>query len=121
MMLKHLHLLIAALVFISFIGRIILTETTPARLQQKWLKIAPHALDTLLLLSGIALLIQGRWLVGDFSWIAAKLFILVVYIGLGMLAMRKQGWQRRLAAAGAIACLFYIAKIAFSKKIFLFF
>lgn len=120
-MLKHLHLLFVSLVFISFISRVFLAEFNPVQLQRKWLKIAPHVLDSLLLLSGIGLVIQGRWLSGDFGWILAKLLILIVYIGLGVLAMRQQGQKRWLASVGAVFCLFLIAKIAVSKKIFLFF
>ena len=119
-MLKYLHLLFVSLVFVSFTGRIILAELKPA-MQPKWLNIVPHIIDSLLLLSGLALVVQGQWLSADFGWLAAKLLIVITYIGLGMLAMRKQGRSRKLAAGAAIACFLLIVQIAISKKIFAFF
>lgn len=119
-MLKFLHLFLVGLVFISFISRIILAETNPARLHTKWLKITPHVIDTLLLLSGFGLVIQGQWLAGDYHWLMTKLLILFAYIILGMLSMRLRKW-RLLTTTAAIACLFLIVKIAVSKKIFGFF
>lgn len=119
-MLKHFHLFFVTLVFISFIARMVLSEFYPERLKQKWLKITPHVIDTLLLLTGIALVYQGHWLSADYGWIMGKILLLTAYIGLGMVAMRNRGKQHWLAAAGAIACLLYIAKIAISKQISLF-
>ena len=120
-MLKHLHLLLVALVFISFLSRVILAEWNPQQLQNKWLKIGPHVIDSLLLLSGIALIVQGNWLAGDYDWLVVKITLVIIYIGLGMLAMRKQHLSRWLATGTAIACLLLIGKIAVGKKIFLLF
>ncbi|WAR45379.1 SirB2 family protein [Methylomonas rapida] len=117
-MLKNLHLLLVTLVFISFVGRVLLAEFKPAIFQQKWLKIAPHVIDTLLLMTGIALVFQGNWLTADYGWIVGKLMLLIIYIGLGMAAMRHRGPKRWLAATGAVICLLYIAKIAISKNFF---
>jgi uncharacterized membrane protein SirB2 len=118
---KHLHLLLVALAFFSFVGRLALAEYKPAVLQEKWMKIAPHAIAALLILSGVALVFSGNWLSGDYGWIIAKIMVLLGFIGLGLVAMRSQGLQRWQAAAGAIACFFYIVTAAVSKKIFLFF
>lgn len=120
-MLKYLHQFLVVLVCISFVSRIVLAELNPQQLQQKWLKIGPHVIDSLLLLSGIALIFQGNWLDGNYDWLIAKIILVIIYIGLGMLAMRKQGRLRWLATGAAIACLLFIGKIAVSKKIFLFF
>jgi len=120
-MLKHLHLLFVAIVIVSFVVRLAAAEWKPELNQQKWLKIAPHVLATLLLLSGIGLVFQGSWLSANFGWIIAKIVVMCVFIGLGILAMRSQGQQRWLAAAGAFASFFYIVKVAVSKTIFPFF
>jgi hypothetical protein len=58
-MLKHLHLLFVALVTVVFLGRVYLAQTKPELLENKWFKIAPHALAGLLLLTGIGLVFQG--------------------------------------------------------------
>ncbi|AEF98927.1 SirB2 family protein [Methylomonas methanica] len=120
-MFKYVHILLVALVFISFTGRVLLAEFNPMLLQKKWLKFTPHFIDSLLLLTGIALLIQGRWLHADHDWLIAKGLILIAYIGLGMLSMRKHGLQRWLAASGALVCLVFMVEIAVNKTIFAFF
>lgn len=120
-MLKYLHIFLVSLVFISFSGRVLLAELKPTLLQKKWLQFTPHFIDSLLLLTGIALLIQGRWLNADYGWLIAKGLILITYIGLGMLSLRSHGGQRLLAATGALACLFFMVEIAVNKKIFAFF
>ncbi|HBA67226.1 SirB2 family protein [Methylotuvimicrobium sp. KM2] len=119
-MIKHIHMLFVALSIISFTGRIFLSETHSALLSQKWLKIAPHVIDTVLLISGISLVFIGGWLSADFGWIVAKIVALLGYIGLGILAMRSQGNQRWLAFAGALLCFIYIALVAVNKQAFFF-
>lgn len=118
---KHLHLLFVALAFVSFAGRLALAEFKPDMLSQKWLKIAPHAIAGLLLLSGLVLVFQGNWLAGDYGWIVAKVLILPGFIVLGLLAMKREGAERWKMAGGALLCFLYIAKIAVSKSIFPFF
>lgn len=115
-MLKQIHLFFVALLAISFIGRIALAEIKPAILKRRWLKIIPHLLDTLLLFSGIALIIRGDWLPADYGWMVAKLIALLCFIGLGMIAMRAQGSKRWLAFAGALLCLLYIIMVAIGKR-----
>lgn len=93
-----------------------LAEFKPELLIRKWLKVGPHVVDTLVLLSGAALVFHGGWLSGDFGWLLAKMLVLLVYIGLGVLALRCKGYVRWLAFSGALVCLLYIANIAVSKQ-----
>ncbi len=119
---KHLHLLFVAVVALSFIGRVILAEYRPEMLAQKWIKLSPHILASLLLLSGIVLVFQGDWLAnGEYGWIVAKLVLLVAFVGLGVMTLREQGQKRWLAFGGALFVLYYIVKVAFSKQVFFFF
>ena len=99
---------------LSFVGRIIISETHPALLKQKLLKIAPHIIDTALLLSGIFLFFQGHWL--SQGWIMAKLLGLCGYIGFGVMAMRHRGTNRWLAFIGAMLCFAYIGIVAVTKN-----
>jgi uncharacterized membrane protein SirB2 len=120
-MIKIFHLTFILLSVFSFVGRIILSETHPAILKQKALKIAPHVIDTLLLLSGITLVFQGDWLATEYGWIIAKIIALVIYIGLGVVAMRNRGTVRWVAFVGAMACFVYIGIVAVTKNAFFFF
>ncbi len=56
-LLKHIHLTCVALTFILFSLRGFWMLSESALLQKKWVKIAPHVIDTLLLVSAIALAI----------------------------------------------------------------
>ncbi|MGZ4958317.1 MAG: SirB2 family protein [Methylomonas sp.] len=119
-MLKYIHLFFVAVLVVSFVGRVMLAEFKPDLLTKKWLKITPHILDSLLLVSGIGLFIQGNWLMADYCWIVAKLLALLLFIGLGMLAMHKSGVARWRAFAGALVCLLYIVNVALTKQVWFF-
>jgi len=112
---KHLHLLFVLLTISSFVARIFLAEFKPEILQAKALKILPHIIDTVLLLSGLALVFQGDWLDGEMGWIISKVVLLVAYVGLGVVAMRSSGIKRWIAFAGAVAAFATIAMIAVTK------
>ena len=103
----------------SFITRIGLSVFNPAILQKKIVKIVPHVIDTVLLISGITLVIQGNWLDGEFDWILSKLILLLAYIALGVMAMRFRDYKRWLAFTGAIACYISIFVIAITKNGFI--
>ncbi len=74
-MIKTIHLIFIFISFGSFVGRMALSLFKPEVLQNKILKIAPHIIDTVLLISGITLVVEGNWLEGEFGWIISK-FIL---------------------------------------------
>ncbi len=115
-MIKSVHILLVLLSFFSFISRVMLSEIKPAVLQKKWLKIAPHVLDTLLIISGIALVIKGQWLFAQYDWLIGKLVVLMLYIGFGILTMHSLGKKRWLAFTAAVACFAYIVVVAISKN-----
>ena len=116
-MIKILHLSFILLSLISFVGRVTLLQLKPHYLQIKFLKIAPHIIDTLLLASGITLVIQGHWYEKEFTWLIAKVVILLVYIGLGVVTMRKNGMVRWIAFIGALSCYAYIGMVAVTKDV----
>ena len=120
-MIKTLHLAFILLSVISFVGRVILSETYPAILKQKIVNIAPHVINTFLIISGIALIFQGGWLSISYGWIIAKILVLLIYIGLGIYVLKSQGTAKWLAFTGAMACLVYIGIVAVTKNAFFFF
>lgn len=118
-MLKSLHMLFILLSVGGFITRIMLVQFKPAWLQPKIAKIAPHVIDTILLLSGVGLVFQGNWMAGEYGWILSKLVMLCAYIGFGVMAMRSTGLKRWTAFVLALACFAYILVIAISKHGFI--
>jgi len=111
-----LHITLVLTSFFSFIIRVILSVLKSSLLKNKFFKITPHIIDTLLLLSGITLVLQGTWLEGDYGWIVTKLIILLAYIILGIIVMRGSGVKRWLAFIGALGCYGYIIAVAVTKQ-----
>jgi uncharacterized membrane protein SirB2 len=58
-------------------------------LNLKWVKVLPHVIDTLLLLSAISLTIQIQQYPFVSSWLTVKVVALIMYILFGMLALRR--------------------------------
>lgn len=115
-MIKIVHLFFVLLTLVSFVGRVVLAETQPSLLKKKRFRIVPYIIDACLLLSGIALVIQGQWLSGDSHWLVAKLTALLGYIIFGVIVMRIRGTVRWLAFAGAMICFAYIGIVAATKN-----
>lgn len=116
MMLKFIHISSVVLSFSLFFMRgIWLLRDSPIR-QQRWVKIAPHSVDTVLLISAILLAMQLGCSPINSPWLAAKIGALLFYIGLGMLAFRFAKTQRaRLIAWLASLLVFaYIVTTAMS-------
>jgi len=118
-MIKSIHLIFILASFVSFSGRMALSVLKPEWLQNKILKIAPHVIDTVLLLSGITLVIQGNWLDGEYGWIVSKFILLLGYIAFGVMAMRFKGIKRWVAFTAAIAFYVSIFIIAITKNGFI--
>ena len=78
----------------------------------------PHAVDTLLLLSALALAWMLRLTPGAAPWLAAKIAGLLIYIGLGMLALRPgRPLALRIGAWLAALLVFgWIVSVALSKN-----
>lgn len=115
-----IHIVFALLSFISFVARVALSQFKPEMLTVKIFKIAPHVIDTFLLLSGVTLVINGNWIAsGNYGWILSKFMVLLAYIGLGVLTMRSTGTKRWGAFAGALICYGYILSVAITKHGFM--
>ncbi|MFZ1873413.1 MAG: SirB2 family protein [Chania sp.] len=124
MALKHLHLLTVAISIILFVLRFFWKWRDSAMMQKRWVKITPHVNDTLLFLSGIALVVMFKFypLLSMDSWLTEKLFGVIIYILFGYVALGKKtkGWtQRTLAFVLALGCLYLIIKLATTKIPFL--
>ncbi|UCE32858.1 MAG: SirB2 family protein [Burkholderiales bacterium] len=77
----------------------------------------PHLVDTVLLGSALAMVWMAR-LPLDSPWLIAKFTALLVYIGLGMIALRPRftGLVRTGAATAALLCFGYIVSVAITKS-----
>lgn len=120
--LKNLHLLCAAISIIGFIIRGALRIANSPVLQKKWIRIAPHIVDTVLILSAIGLTLIVHQYPITSPWLTAKLIGLFVYIGLGVVTLRAAKTQpvRIVAYLFAIATFVYIGMVAMTKSPLLF-
>ncbi len=87
----------------------------------RWTRIVPPVVDTLLLLSGIALMAKAHILPfsGQAQWLTEKLFGVIIYIVLGFIALdyrRMHSQQARIIAFPlALVVLYIIIKLATTK------
>ena len=115
-MLKLFHITLAYLTVIGFVVRGIWVLADSPMRQQKWVRIAPHVVDTLLLIAGVVLVLNLS-LSPLSGWLAAKLLGLLAYIGFGVLTMRAGNRPLQLLGfAGALLSVGYIFSVAFTRS-----
>jgi uncharacterized membrane protein SirB2 len=121
--LKHFHMGCAGLSGALFLLRGIWMLRASPLLQARWVRIAPHVIDTLLLASAIGLAVWSRQYPGRQPWLSAKLLALLGYIVLGSLALKRGRTkeQRQAAFAAALALFAYIVMVAVTKRPFPFY
>jgi len=118
MMFKHLHLTCVALSFLSFAIRGVWMMLDSPLLQAKLTKILPHVIDTLLLVSAIGLAVQLGLNPTAHPWLLAKIGVLVLYIGIGTVALKpgRPKQVRVIAWSLALLCFFFIVSAALTKS-----
>ena len=114
-MLKSFHIALALLSFTGFLIRAGWAYRAPELLRQAWVRVAPHVIDTLLLILGVvlALNLSGGMIQG---WIAVKLLALVAYIGFGVMTLRGRDQIRNIGLVGAMTAFIYMLLVAFSRQ-----
>ncbi|MBU0688165.1 MAG: SirB2 family protein [Gammaproteobacteria bacterium] len=115
-LLKIIHLSAVVASFTLFFLRGIWLLSASPIMRQRWVKIAPHSVDTVLLVSAIALAWQLGFSPFNSPWLAAKIIALLVYIGLGLLAFRfaRTRGLRLTAWLTALLTFAYIVATALS-------
>lgn len=116
--LKYAHLALALLSVSGFMLRGFWMMSGSARLDHRAVRILPHVVDTLFLLSGIALVVTLSLPVMQSPWLLAKFAGLVLYVVLGSIALRRGPTlaARQIAFVGALSAFAYIVGAAVSKS-----
>jgi uncharacterized membrane protein SirB2 len=116
--LKLVHVGAAILSISGFALRGYWMLTGSALLGQPLVRIAPHIVDTLFLLSGIGLIAVLNLPVLHLPWLLAKLVAVVVYILLGTVALKRGRTKtiRTIALGLATLTFLYIVGIALNKS-----
>ena len=116
--LKMLHMVSAVASISGFLLRGYWMMMESDRLQRKLVRIVPHIVDTVFLLSGIALIMMLNLNVLSQPWLLAKFAGLIVYIVLGTIAIRRGSTLqiRIIAFTAALAVFAYIVGVALLKS-----
>lgn len=122
--LKLIHVSAVALSFSGFTARGIGALRGASWVRHRLARTVPHLVDTILLLSALGMLWVVRLTPWALPWLRAKVVGLVVYIALGVLALRPSitaGMRRPMRArliiwAAAILVFGYIVSVAITKS-----
>lgn len=115
---KHLHITCAALSGSLFLLRgFWMLQSSPV-LQRRWVRIAPHVIDTLLLTSALIMVFWSGQYPFVQNWLTAKVIALIAYIGLGTIALKrgKTKTVRVTAFISALLVFAYIVGVAVTRQ-----
>lgn len=115
---KHLHVTCVTLSISLFFLRGVWSMRASPIMQQRWVKIAPHIIDTLLLGSALTMAWLSQQWPFQQAWLTAKVFGLIAYIILGSIAL-KRGKTRQIRFAAwlmALVTVAYIVAVALSRN-----
>jgi uncharacterized membrane protein SirB2 len=116
--LKIIHVISVILSYLLFMLRGIWMMQNSSILQRRWVKILPHVIDTVLLASAVTLVTMIQQYPGMSTWLSTKIGGLLLYIILGMMALRF-GKSRKIKIISWITAqivFFYIVLVALTKN-----
>ena len=118
LVIKQLHITFALLSGSFFLLRGIWMLGESPLLQQRWVKVVPHVVDTLLLSSALVMVFWSGQYPFAQPWLTAKVLALIIYIGLGTVALKrgKTRLVRTVAMFAALATFGYIVAVALTKQ-----
>jgi uncharacterized membrane protein SirB2 len=120
---KHLHMGCAALSGSLFLLRGVWMLRASPMLQRRWVRVAPHCIDTVLLASALVLVFWSGQYPFAQPWLGAKVVALLLYIVLGAIALKRGRTRkaRTLAFGAALLTFLYIVAVATTRQVIPFF
>jgi uncharacterized membrane protein SirB2 len=119
-LIKQWHIAFALLSLCGFFLRGIFMVRRSAWLHHGFVRRAPHVIDSMLFLLGVTLLWVGPWSLATATWLQVKLLALLIYIGLGFIALRRGRFSYRTRIAAWLSALLvfaYMLAVAHSKQV----
>lgn len=116
--LKLIHVGSAILTICGFVLRGYWMLSGSPNLRARFVRVAPHVIDTVFLLSGIGLIVALNLPVLSQDWLLMKFVALVIYIVLGAIALGRGKTLRVRSTAFVLALMTfaYIVGVALSKS-----
>lgn len=105
---KYIHIGCVLLSYTLFFLRGVWMLRASPIMQQRWVKISPHLIDTALLLSAVTLAIQFSISPLSTPWLMVKIIALLLYIFLGTIALKRGKTRNIRLAAWLSAQLVFI-------------
>lgn len=118
---KHLHVTCVVLSGMGFCLRGAWMLVGSPRLGARWVRVAPHLIDSTLLASALTLAVWSGQYPFVAPWLTAKVCGLLVYIGCGTMALKRGRTPRiRLGfLVAALAAFAYIVGVALTRSPYL--
>ena len=116
--LKTIHVTCVLLSFTGFFIRGLWMISDSSKLQLRLVKIAPHIVDTLLLASALILAFQMQLSPLQQPWLMTKIIALLIYIGIGSVALKAGRSKRQRVSAWLLGLLTFtfIVSVALTKS-----
>jgi len=116
--LKLVHQSAVALSVTGFFVRGLASFSGAGWVRSRAARTLPHAVDTVLLLSALAMAWTLRLTPGNAPWLLAKIVGLVLYVALGVVALRpgRSLAVRAAAWVAALATVGWIVSVAITKN-----
>jgi uncharacterized membrane protein SirB2 len=117
-MFKHIHMTLALISISLFTLRFIWLLANSAKLQAKWVKIAPHIVDTLLLTLGIIMAVQYSINPIEQLWLGEKILAIFAYIFTGYytLKLARNKTMRIIGYLGTMGWMMLIIRLAMTRE-----
>jgi len=112
-LLKHLHLTLVVISGLAFSLRGFIRLGLERPLTHPMIKVGPHLIDTLLLISGVGLLLVTQHSI--WSWLGAKLILVLAYIVLGISSFRLKNRNQAIVIY-LLALLCFLSIVALSMQ-----
>jgi uncharacterized membrane protein SirB2 len=118
-LIKALHIATVITTFLLFVTRATWLLCNAKGNRPGWMRWLPHANDALLLIFGVWLAVLAGLNPLMHAWLLAKLIALIIYIWLGMLALKWAQTRRSRIIATLLALMVfgYIAGVALTKQV----
>ena len=117
-LLKSMHVVFVISSYTLFFLRGVWSLNSSPIIQQKWIRVVPHIVDTVLLIIALSLALTIHQFPFVDSWLTAKMIGLFLYVGLGFIALNINLNKRiRLLAWLAAQSVFaYIVLVAITHN-----
>lgn len=116
---KLLHISCVFASFAGFLLRGIWMISDSSLLHKKWVKVIPHIVDSVLLISALLLVYLSGLSIIENNWLIVKIVALIIYILLGTVAL-KRGKTKKIRVLTFFLAIFvylYIVSVALTKSV----